>query len=158
MSTLRQFHFYSNDRRVPFIETLINYKISKTDGHIEFNGYYYILNEELPKRVFYITTLREEHPYIENITDTTVNSSYKLLEEKFYEIEIHDRQKIKHTSKYSEIDAGGEKMSVCFFPTDEQKIFFRVLKEFNSFEEFLNASAEHITEEEGKNSHFDKLE
>ena len=163
MSHVRRFHFYSDDRRVPFTDTVIDYKISETEGYVEFNGYYYVLNEELPKRVFYITTLHEEIPYKglpykEENTELSNSHSYRLLEEKYYEVEIYNIQKTNTTNVYSETD---KRMSLGSFPIDEQKILFRVLKEFNSFEEFLNASTEHITEgvvADLSCNHLDKLE
>ncbi len=143
MSTLRQFHFYSSDRREPFIRTLYDYQLSKDgkEGHIHFNGYYYVLDEEFPRRVYIITTLREDTPIEEETTDSYSMCSYRHLEEKFYSIEIYRREKIRNTSEYGDIEEDGQQMRVCFFPTDEQKIYFRVLKEFNSFQDFLRESS-----------------
>jgi hypothetical protein len=154
MNDLRHFQFFSTDRRDPYIRRLIDYQISDTEGSIAFDGYYYVLNEEFPIKTMYNTTLREEKPYEEGTTEEGgTYAKYKNVEDKWYEIEIYDRQKVKDTSKFSEVDdEDGESMRVCFFPTYEQKIMFRVIKNFETFDEFLNRATENFNksrEEEG---------
>jgi hypothetical protein len=148
MNDLRHFQFFSTDRRDPYIQKLIDYQISDTEGSISFDGYYYVLNEEFPIRTMYNTTLREEKPYEEGTTeDGGTYAKYKNVEDKWYEIEIYDRQKVKDTSRFSEVDdEDGEPMRVCFFPTYEQKIMFRVIKKFETFDEFLNRATENFNE------------
>ena len=63
------------------------------------------------------------HPLVEmEVTEYRVDqASYKILVER--------REKIYNTDVVSTIDdADGEDMSVCFFPTDRQRIYFRVLE------------------------------
>ena len=147
MSGPRHFQFFSKDQRNPYIIRLIDYTISDKEGSIAFDGYYYVLDEEFPIRTFYNTTLREEKPYEEETTDEGTIAKYRNLEDTYYEIEFYDRQKLEDTSTISEIDdEDGSPMQVCFFPTHEQKILFRVIKQFNSFEEFLNRATEHFNE------------
>lgn len=148
MNDLRHFQFFSTDRRDPYIQKLIDYQISDTEGSISFDGYYYVLNEEFPIKTMYNTTLREEKPYEEGATeDGGTYAKYKNVEDKWYEIEIYDRQKVKDTSRFSEVDdEDGEPMRVCFFPTYEQKIMFRVIKKFETFDEFLNRATENFNE------------
>lgn len=137
MNNLRQFHFYSNDHRNPYIQELIEYNISEGGGYIHYDGYYYVNNEEFPKRLFFITTLRDEIPYEEKRTDTDYSCKYKIIEEDFYEIEIYDRIKIKNTSEFSEMeDEDGSTMRVCFYPTDEQKIMFKIINKFDNYDSF----------------------
>jgi len=153
MNDLRHFQFFSTDRRDPYIRRLIDYQISDTEGSIAFDGYYYVLNEEFPIRTMYNTTLREEKPYEEGTTEEGgTYAKYKNVEDKWYEIEIYDRQKVKDTSKFSNIDEDGESVMVCFFPTYEQKIMFRVIKNFETFDEFLNRATENFNESRNEGS------
>jgi hypothetical protein len=151
MNNLRHFQFFSTDRRDPYIQKLIDYKISETEGYIHFDGYYYVLNEEFPIRTMFNTTLREEKPYEEGTTDEGgTYAKYKNVEDNWYEIEIYDRQKVVDTSRFSEVDdEDGEPMRVCFFPTYEQKIMFRVIKAFDNFDAFLNRATEQFNEKLG---------
>ncbi len=144
MNQLRHFQFFSTDRRDPYIRSVIDYQISDTEGSITFDGYYYVLNEEFPIKTMYNTTLREEKPYEEGMSeDGGTYVKYKNVEDKWYEIEIYDRVKIEDTSKFSEVnDEDGELMRVCFFPTYKQKILFKVIKNFETFEAFLNRATE----------------
>jgi hypothetical protein len=144
----RHFQFFSNDRRDPYFQRIIDYQISDTEGYIHFDGYYYVLNEEFPIRTMYNVTLRADEPYEEGETaDGGTYAKYKNVEDKWYEIEIYDRVKIEDTSRISEIDdEDGQPMRVCFFPTHEQKILFRVIKQFDSFEEFLGRATELFNE------------
>ena len=147
MAGPRHFQFFSKDQRNPYIIRLIDYTISDKEGSIAFDGYYYVLDEEFPIRTFYNTTLREEKPYEEEITNEGHITKYRNLEDTYYEIEIYDRQKLEDTSRISEIeDEDGSPMRVCFFPTHKQKILFRVIKQFDSFEEFVNRVTENFNE------------
>lgn len=147
MAGPRHFQFFSKDQRNPYIIRLIDYTVSDKEGSIVFDGYYYVLDEEFPIRTFYNTTLHEEKPYEEETTDEGTIAKYRNLEDTYYEIEFYDRQKLENTSKISEIeDEDGSPMRVCFFPTHKQKIQFRVIKQFDSFEEFLNRATEHFNE------------
>jgi hypothetical protein len=48
------------------------------------------------------------------------------------------------------VDEDGHKMKICYFPTHEQKIMFKVLKEFDNFEEFLSRTSEYFKQEQEK--------
>jgi hypothetical protein len=147
MAGPRHFQFFSKDQRNPYIIRLIDYLILDTEGSITFDGYYYVSDEEFPIRTFYNTTLREEKPYEEKMTDEGYVAKYSNIEDIYYEIEIYERQKTTDTSKISEInDEDGKPMRVCFFPTCEQKIKFRVIRRFESFDEFLGRATEHFNE------------
>ena len=54
--------------------------------------------------------------------------SCNILEYKEYIIEIYRRVIHESTDKISEIEDDGVPMSVCFFPTDKQTIYFRILE------------------------------
>jgi hypothetical protein len=149
MNDLRRFEFFSRERRDPYVEHLIDFNISELAGYIHFNGYYYVMNEEFPKRIFFNTTVTEEKPYEEKQAEYGYEYKYRTIEDKFYEVEIYDRVKIKNTSSYDEVEEeDGSKMSICYFPTHEQKIHFKVLKEFDNFEEFLSRTTEYFKQEQ----------
>lgn len=152
MNDLRRFEFFSKERRDPYVQKLIEFNISDTEGFIHFDGYYYVLNEEFPKRIFFNTTVREEKPYEEEIRDNGHHAKYRIMEDMFYEVEVYDREKIVNTSSYDEVDEDGSKMRICYFPTYEQKIKFRVINKFDNFEDFLKRTSEYFTEEQGVES------
>lgn len=148
MDTIRQFEFFSKERRDPYIEKLLEFVVSETEGYIHFDGYYYVLNEEFPKRLFFNTTVREKEPYEEKIIDNATHSKFRVLEDLFYEVEVYDRHKLKSTCSYDEVEEDGEKMRICYFPTHEQKLFFRVKNKFDNFDDFLKRTTEYFTEEQ----------
>ncbi len=148
MNDLRRFEFFSRERRDPYIQHLIEFKVDETEGYIHFDGYYYVMNEEFPKRVFFNTTVREEKPYEEKQTEYGYECKYRTVEDSFYEVEIYDRVKIENTSSYDEVDEDGQKMRICYFPTHEQKIFFKVINTFDDFEDFLKRTSEYFKQEQ----------
>jgi hypothetical protein len=150
MNDLRRFEFFSRERRDPYIQHLIDFQINDLEGYIHFNGYYYVMNEEFPKRVFFNTTVREDKPYEEKQTEYGCEYKYRTVEDSFYEVEIYDRIKMENTSSYDEVDEDGHKMRICYFPTHEQKIFFKVINTFDDFEDFLKRTSEYFTEEQEK--------
>jgi hypothetical protein len=148
MNNLRRFEFYPNPLRNPYIEELFEYNVSDTEGLIHFNGHYYVQMEELPVRCFFNTYVREEKPY--NVEGNS--SSYRILEEDFYEVEIYDIEKIVNTSSYDEVDdEDGSKMKICYFPSHEQKIKFKIINKFNSDKELFKRLNEFIETQQKDN-------
>ena len=48
---------------------------------------------------------------------------------------------------YDEVDdEDGSKMRICYFPTNEQKILFKVISKFDSFDSFLDRTSDYFTE------------
>jgi hypothetical protein len=151
MNDLRRFEFFSRERRDPYIQHLIEFQVNDVEGYIHFDGYYYVMNEEFPKRIFFNTTLREAKPYEEEIRENGYHSKYRLIDDTFYEVEIYDRHKMKNTSRYDEVEEeDGSKMQICYFPTNEQKIYFKIINKFDSFDEFLKRTKAYFTEEQEK--------
>jgi hypothetical protein len=148
MNDLRRFEFFSRERRDPYVQHLIDFYINEKEGYIHFDGYYYVMNEEFPKRIFFNTTVREEKPYEEKETENGYECKYRVIEDKFYEVEIYDRIKMVNTSSYDEVDEDGSKMRICYFPTHEQKILFRVINSFHRFEDFLDRTSEYFKQEQ----------
>lgn len=147
MNDLRRFEFYSKERRDPYVQHLKEFMIFDNEGFIHFDGYYYVLNEEFPKHVFFNTTVREEKPYEEETKEDGYHAKYRIIEDMFYEVEVYDRKKIVNTSSYDEVDEeDGSKMRICYFPTYEQKIYFKVINKFDNFEDFLKRTTEYFTE------------
>jgi len=103
----------------------IEYKCDEKEGSIYFNGYYYIedgppshntrYDKWLPRTV--TMGVGKEDPL----------NNYNILDYKEYVIEIYKRVIHESTDIISEIEDDGERMSVCFFPTNKQTIYFRVL-------------------------------
>ena len=151
MNDSRQFDFLSDDRRSPSINRLIEYKLSPdtNENYIHFDGYYYVSDVELPKKCFYTTVLLEPEPYIEEVRKASHSLTYRAIESNFYEIEIYKREKIEDTSEYREIIyCRGSIMRACYYPTYEQKIYFKIIKEFDSFDEYYDRTREVITPEQ----------
>jgi hypothetical protein len=118
------------ETRNPYVteERSIRFECDEKEGTIYFNGYYYVLNEEFPIRMFFSTVLYEDEPYEVTQNGSDTYKRYKVLEKKFYEVEVYDREKLKDTSEFGEMeDEDGSRMRVCFFPTHEQKIYFKVI-------------------------------
>ena len=138
--------------RMPYIrEDPIDYKCDGVDGHLTFNGYYYVEDHAppypedaelpvwmrerhstwLPQIVKMHALLRETEPeWVErNTVEIWTRYHYKTLEENTYLVEIYKRVKHECTNAYSnDVDSDGDEMRICFFPTDKQTIYFRVLE------------------------------
>jgi hypothetical protein len=150
--TTREVYFYQYEedthQQTPYIcgQEPIEYSCDGKEGYIHFNGYYYVENHAppyledealrprrydvwLPQKLKMITQLREKEPYKEEVVDNVTTSYYKELECLQYIIEVYKKVIHKNTDVISEIDDGyGENTRVCFFPTNRQTIYFRVLE------------------------------
>jgi hypothetical protein len=146
MDDPRSFVFYSNNIRKPYIQELIDYNIDniKQEGHIQFNGYFYVDDSEFPINMCFITQLREDMPSKTEILATGgIQQTFNILETNMYHVEFYKRETIEDTSVTSVIeDEDGEEMNVCFFPTAQQKIYFRVLNKFDDNEQFIKVTDE----------------
>jgi len=154
--TTREVYFYQYEedtyQQTPYIcgQEPIEYLCDGKEGYIHFNGYYYVENHAppyledealerrdrprryeafLPQKLKMITQLREKEPYKEEVVDNVTTSYYKELECLQYIIEVYKKVIHENTDVVSEIDDGyGENARVCFFPTNRQTIYFRVLE------------------------------
>lgn len=111
----------------PYVRRYISHDIS--GGYLEYDGYFYEDEEELPKMYMMDLNQYEDKPYkVENGT-----SYYKCIFRVFYKIEILKKESFEDTSVFSkEVDEDGEEMNVCFFPTERQKLWFRVVEDLTS--------------------------
>lgn len=109
------FHNIKHER-TPYIRKLINYEINDKEGFFYFDGYYYVDNKELPKRLIY-----------------SVIKNNIVIDDENYEIEVYKKENIEDTSKYGDFeDDDGSIMNICFFPMCEQKIYFKIIKRFDN--------------------------
>lgn len=113
METLHiQFHRLK-DGYAPYVLTLYSYKEEANETSVEFDGYLYAKDEDFPVRCIAVVIQTDS---------TQPHTSFHAI------IEIYKRITIKDTSVYSEMDDEGESMNVCFFPTQHQKIWFRIVE------------------------------
>jgi hypothetical protein len=104
-----------------YFENIYEYVNDGEKGYVDFDGYIYydigdedVYNRKLSKCFFYVMDLNDKDKFVP-----------------FYEIEFYRREILKNTNSYSEIEEdNGEKLNVCFFPTDHQRVYFKVLSEF----------------------------
>lgn len=150
--TTRQINFYGyeNDthKQAPYIcnQEPIEYFCDGKEGYIHFDGYYYVENHAppyledealgprrydvwLPQKLTMFMQVFEKEPYKAEVGGNVTMSYYKELECLQYIVEIYKKVIHENTDVVSEIDDGyGENARVCFFPTNRQTIYFRVLE------------------------------
>lgn len=129
------FLVHPNDSVITFyIRKLFDYVNDGENGHIEFNGYIYYdigdetkYNRQLTKGLLHMTEYSSEGK--EDPTKPGV-TSYSFIQRHIYEVEFIQREIISETDRYSTIaDEEDKPMRVCFFPTDHQRVYFKVLRE-----------------------------
>jgi hypothetical protein len=137
---ITEIHFYPTtmNRTLPYIrdEEATVFICDGSEGSVLFNGYYYVQDSDipsetghLPKQMEIHVKIREKEPYKEEyLEDGSTRLYHVVYDEYFYIIEVYKRVKHESTNEISEIEDDGEPMEVCFFPTDLQTLYFRVLK------------------------------
>jgi hypothetical protein len=155
MTSLRLYfnNVTKDQHRVPYIidEDTFEYKCDGKEGTVTFDGYYNVEDREppypeddalerwerpmrhgvwLPQKLNLYVQWSEKEPYkVEKLESGGIRYEHKIVDEHGYIIEIYKRIKHASTNQYSEIDDGDDQsMRVCFFPTDRQTIYFRVLE------------------------------
>jgi hypothetical protein len=129
----------TDELRCPYIrdQESKEFSINESEGSITFNGYYYVEDgpppyednsydrypKWLPQKVFLHTSLKEIE--LEVKTETTTYTNYNYLEEHTYIVEIYKRVTHKSTNEYSTLEDDTE---ICFFPTDLQTLYFRIIE------------------------------
>jgi hypothetical protein len=150
--TTHQVYFYGYEKgthqKTPYIrgQEPIEYFCDGKEGYIRFDGYYYVENHAppyleddalgpcrcntwLPQKLIMFSRLFEKEPFNVEVVDNATKSYFKELESLQYIIEIYKKEIHENTDVISEIeDEDGEKANVCFFPTNRQTIYFRVLE------------------------------
>ena len=128
----------------------IDYKCDGKEGFITFDGYFYVEDHPppypeddiyrrryshwLPKKQLLSVTLRETEEK-ETPTDICGNYTitYKIFETRQYIVEVYKRVVHECTDEYGDLEDDwddGTPMKVCFFPTDKQTLYFRILENF----------------------------
>jgi|688.fasta_scaffold310680_2 hypothetical protein len=150
--TTHQVYFYGYEKgthqKTPYIrgQEPIEYFCDGKEGYIHFDGYYYVENHAppyleddavgpcrcnswLPQKLVMFSRLFEKEPYEVEVLDNVTKSYYKEIESLQYIIEIYKKEIHENTDIISEIeDNNRDAMRVCFFPTNRQTIYFRVLE------------------------------
>ena len=104
-----------------YISELLEY--NEKEGSIHFNGYY--VEDHAPPYPE-VESWERHTRYNIWLPRVVIMSVYKD-DYKEYTIEIYKRIIHESTDKISEIEEDGEPMRVCFFPTNRQTIYFRIL-------------------------------
>jgi hypothetical protein len=150
--TTHQVYFYGYEKgthqKTPYIrgQEPIEYFCDGKEGYIHFDGYYYVENHAppyleddavgpcrcnswLPQKLVMFSRLFEKEPYEVEVLDNVTKSYYKEIESLQYIIEIYKKEIHENTDIISEIeDNNRDAMRVCFFPTNRQTIYFRVIE------------------------------
>lgn len=117
-----------------YIGELFDYKVVDQIGYIEFDGYlYYDLGNETKYDRKLSNVLLMVHETSKTGVQDTENACvthYACLSNHLYEVELTHRDILKNTDKLSTIEEDdGTEMDVCFFPTNHQRIHFKILRE-----------------------------
>lgn len=110
----------------PSISELYNQSYDGSSGVVEFDGYYYVNNPDVAETNYrkYGRTIPTKEVAMIRIFRHGVK-----IESKLHIIEIYRRDIIKCTDRISTVDDDdGSEMKVCFFPSNHQRIYFRVLE------------------------------
>jgi hypothetical protein len=150
--TTHQVYFYGCEngthQQTPYIrgQEPIEYFCDGKEGYIHFDGYYYVENHAppylgdealgprrynawLPQKLVMFSRLFEKEPYEVEVLDNVTKSYYKEIESLQYIVEIYKKVIHEITDVISDIeDDDGEKANICFFPTNRQTIYFRVIE------------------------------
>lgn len=120
------FHSPGHDS-CPYVGSLKSYDLS--GGFLEFDGYFYVDEGEIaanPKKFFLQMHECEDTPW--KVEEGT--SFYKYKWQFFKEVEVYRIEKGEDTSRYSKVQDDNEgEMNICFFPTCQMKLWFRVVKD-----------------------------
>lgn len=139
--------------RGPYIQELFDYTCDGSEGSFEFNGYYYVDDGEnedfrdhqkkMPTtEVVHVKKISDAPPVITYTEEPSWlaepdgsrplvqvrHTKHEILDEHTYVIEIYKRKVIENTDRFSKVRDGDEEMDICFFPTDRQRLYFRVLE------------------------------
>jgi hypothetical protein len=154
MTTDIHFHVIEGPNlRVPVItdRETIEYTCDGKEGTLCFDGYYYVEDHAppypedealiewkrphrnprfLPDQLYLFVKHRESEPYKTEWEEGCRQDFFHTIEEHAYKVEIYKRVIHYSTDRLSNIeDSDGEEMTVCFFPTNKQTIYFRILED-----------------------------
>jgi hypothetical protein len=132
--------YFRGPKKTPYIynQDTIEYICDGITGSLCFDGYYYVedtkkeearYSDWLPQTLDMYVKRRETEPYKKEVGENGYTRYfYNTVEENLYTIEIYKRVIHESTDIISQVeDEDGEEMNVCFFPTNKQTVYFRVL-------------------------------
>lgn len=134
----------SLDRPVICDPESIVYTCDGAEGTLSFDGYYYIEDHAppypgdskythryprwLPATLQMEVSHREDEPYAQRESEDGTTYFYRKTKHESYVVEIYRRDTHESTDRISKVEDGDEMMDVCFFPTNRQTLYFRVLE------------------------------
>ncbi len=135
MRIYRSIFYKSSDESVsrlklPYTNTIYKYENNDSTGSIEFDGYFYIDDEMFPVRMTLEETLYLEYRKKYTIIDASGAEIIKKkriwipIKSQINIIEVYARDHILNTSEYWTDEEVGR---MCCFPTEHQRLHFRVL-------------------------------
>ena len=146
--------FFRGGHGTPYTSEIYAFECDGETGMLEFNGYYYVnddnetrFRDSLPKEE--TISVQKHLPVEPRIYSSEGPSAFKdsngtnpivsfevteyRVDAYIYKILVERREKLYNTNEISTIeDDDGSEMNVCFFPTDRQRIYFRVLETLRS--------------------------
>lgn len=133
MPTTLDIHFVSTGTD-PYVmdSDTVTYICDGKEGSLRFNGHFYVEDNEFPLKMHLFVRRREKEPYKVDMEYNKTTQHHKIMEEHMFFIEIYKRIKHNSTDMYGPVDIGAEGQediqNVCFFPTQWQTIYFRILE------------------------------
>ena len=121
--------------RRPFVETVYAHELNPTlrEGSIEYTGYFYIQDSDLPLCYTMRLYKTEKEPVEIDISGNTTTTTYRTLFDYIFRVEIFRREQYEDTSQFADDPEEG---CVCFFPTHREKIWFRILEDLSDGDGF----------------------
>jgi len=121
---------YEAGKRRPYVEEVLAYSLgldlSQNEGFLEYNGYYYVENSDLPQRHTMNLYKIETEPVWVNMDGDTIRTKYNFAFDYVIDVEIYRREQYEDTSQPC-LETESEEGSICFFPTHRERIWFRIL-------------------------------
>lgn len=106
------YNIESNERKAPYVDNVL----VLLEDYLHFNGDCDITSKDLPMSMFMSTYLIETKLYEDESLRRNHRCNGRILEKKFYEIEIYRTE---------------------YISSDEHKIYFKVINTFSTLKEFL---------------------
>lgn len=130
-----RFLYEGQGKRRPFIGTVLTHELNSdlSEGSLGYNGYFYVQDTDLPLSYTMSLYKTEKEPIETDISGTTTKYTYKYVFEYTFRVEVYRREQYEDTSQFGEDPEEG---SVCFFPTHREKIWFRILADLSSGEDY----------------------
>ena len=116
---------YDQAKRRPYVEKVHSYDVDISEGTLEYTGYYYVDDSDLPHRHKMYLFKTDYEPASVNVSENKTETKYNFIFDYELEIEIYRREQYEDTSRYFDDDEDGGQ--ICLFPTHREQIWFRIL-------------------------------